>query len=345
VSDGHGGVSSKSQAITVTNSPPVASFTVSPSTMTGIDAQLTFTQLTFTSTSTDPNNDIAGYTWDFDNGLTASGPVATTTFGDPGNYTVTLTVTDSHGGVSTKSQRITVLADKPPAVSLSFSPANPRVGDNVRFSASASDPDGTVSNVEWDLDNDGLFDDGTGSVVNASFTTAGSRIVAVRATDNMGVATIAFRTVDVTGSGSSATASTPGSAPLSTPQDSASSSRRAPMLSPFPIVHIRGAILRGAVRISLLSIKAPKGAAVKVVCHGKGCGKKKSVKERVKSSKSVRVRTFERVLRRGTVIEVFITASGTIGKYTSFTIRSNAAPARSDRCLMPGSSKPTSCAV
>ena len=252
VSDGHGGVSSKSQAITVTNSPPVASFTVSPSTTTGIDAQLTFT-----STSTDPNNDIAGYTWDFDNGLTASGPVATTTFGDPGNYTVTLTVTDSHGGVSTKSQRITVLADKPPAVSLSFSPANPRVGDNVRFSASASDPDGTVSNIDWDLDNDGLFDDGTGSVVNASFTTAGSRIVAVRATDNMGVATIAFRTVDVTGSGS--TASTPGSAPLSTPQGSASSSRRPPLLSPFPIVRIRGAILRGAVRISLLSITGAEG--------------------------------------------------------------------------------------
>jgi hypothetical protein len=211
----------------------------------------------------------------------------------------------------------------------------------VRFTATASDPDGTVSSIQWDLDNDGQFDDAAGSNVSWTFTTAGSRVVAVRATDNMGVATIAFKTVDVVGP--AATASTPGSAPSSSPQGSAPSSSPTPILSPFPIVRIRGAILRGAVRINLLSIKAPKGAMVKVVCHGKGCGRAKNFKRRVRSAKSVRVHAFERVLRRGTVIEVFITAKGVIGKYTSFAIRSNAAPRRLDRCLPPGSSKPASC--
>jgi hypothetical protein len=59
----------------------------------------------------------------------------------------------------------------------------------------------------------------------------------------------------------------------------------------------------------------------------------------------VRVRSVERRLRRGAVIEVFVTAPGRIGKYTRFTIRSNAAPARRDLCLQPGKSKPVACPV
>jgi len=341
VTDPSGASSSRSQQVTIANTPPVANFTIL-STPTGTD-----TPVTFTSTSTDAENDALTYAWDFDNGLVGTGPVATTSFADPGAYLVVLTVTDSHGASSSRQQLVTVLADKPPSVSLSFAPENPSVGDPVRFTATASDPDGTVSAIDWDLDNDGQFGDGTGSVVSRAFTTPGARIVAVRATDNMGVATIAFRTVVVTGSSaaSSATASTPGSAPLSSPQGSAPSSRHAPILSPFPIVRIRGAILRGAARINLLSVKAPVGATVRVVCHGKGCGKRKAVKQRVKSPKSVRVHAFERVLKRGTVIEVFVTEKGMVGKYTSFRVRSNAAPARNDLCLAPGRSKPTSCAA
>ena len=67
---------------------------------------------------------------------------------------------------------------------------------------------------------------------------------------------------------------------------------------------------------------------------------------RVASGKrAVRVRSFERRLRRGAVIEVFVTAPGRIGKYTRFTIRANAAPARRDLCLQPGKSKPAACPV
>jgi hypothetical protein len=163
--------------------------------------------------------------------------------------------------------------------------------------------------------------------------------VSVRATDNAGVATIAFRTIEVTGSSegqSAASASGPSSA----------SSAKLAMLSPFPIVRIRGVILRGSARLSLLSVKAPTGARVKVICHGGGCPKNKSIVLRVASGKSsVRVRSLERRLRSGAVIEVFVTAPGRIGKYTRFTIRSNAAPARRDLCLQPGKSKPVACPV
>jgi hypothetical protein len=109
-------------------------------------------------------------------------------------------------------------------------------------------------------------------------------------------------------------------------------------------VRIRGLIVRGSARLSLLSVKAPKGARVKVICHGGGCPKKKSVVLRVASGKSpVRVRSLERRLHRGAVVEVFVTAPGRIGKYTRFTIRSNAAPARRDLCLRPRKSEPVAC--
>jgi hypothetical protein len=58
----------------------------------------------------------------------------------------------------------------------------------------------------------------------------------------------------------------------------------------------------------------------------------------------LRVRSFEgRTLRAGTVIEVLVTAPGQIGKYTRFTVRRGATPARSDLCLRPGHTKPTTC--
>ena len=108
-------------------------------------------------------------------------------------------MTDGHGGTDTAVDFVTVLQDKPPTVALSASPAQPAVGVTVTFTAAAADPDGTVAGIRWDLDDDGQFDDGTGAVATWVFSTPGSRIVAVRAVDNMGVATIAFRTIDVTG--------------------------------------------------------------------------------------------------------------------------------------------------
>ena len=113
---------------------------------------------------------------------------------------------------------------------------------------------------------------------------------------------------------------------------------------PIPDRALRGVIHRASARLSLLSIKAPQGAGVKVICHGGGCPKKRSVVLRVASGKSsVRVRSLERRLHSGAVIEVFVTARGRIGKYTRFTIRSNAAPARVDLCLKPGKAKPIAC--
>jgi hypothetical protein len=80
-----------------------------------------------------------------------------------------------------------------------------------------------------------------------------------------------------------------------------------------------------------------------VVCHGGACPKKALVRRARSGNRPMRFRTLERRLRKGVVIELVITAPEQIGKYTSFTIRSHAAPARRDLCLQPGSSKPVAC--
>jgi PKD repeat protein len=323
----------------VVNGPPVAALTITPNPV-GANTPVTLNA----SGSTDPNGDALRYSWDLNGDKTygdATGAVQTRTFASPGTFRVGVRVTDPGGSSNDAVDFVSVLQDKPPVVSLSASPATPAVGAPVTFTATASDPDGTVAAIAWDLDGDGQFNDGTGAVVTRSFSTSGSRVVSVRATDNAGVATIAFRTIEVTGSsqGQSGAGAASGA-----PTGSASSGKQLAMLTPFPIVRIRGVILRGSARLSLLSVKAPTGARVKVICHGGGCPKKRSVVLRVASGKStLRVRSLERRLRRGAVIEIFVTAPGRIGKYTSFTIRSNAAPARRDLCLQPGNSKPGAC--
>jgi PKD repeat protein len=320
----------------VVNGPPIARLVIAPN-PTGANTPVRFDA----STSTDPNRDALSYSWDLNGDQTygdATGPVQTRAFAAPGTRRVGVRVSDGHGGTDTAVDFVTVLEDKPPAVAMSANPAEPALGATVTFTATASDPDGTVAAIQWDLDDDGQFDDGAGAVATWSFGTPGSRIVAVRATDNMGVATIAFRTINVTGS--TGTQPPPGSAPYPTPAAAAS---RPGLMSPFPVVRIRGLIFKGFVRVNVLSVTAPKGARVKVVCHGRGCPKKALVR-RVRSGKRpLRFRTLERRLRKGTVIELVITAPGQIGKYTRFAIRSNAAPARRDLCLPPGSSKPGAC--
>ena len=294
----------------------------------------------------DPNGDALSYSWDLNGDKTygdATGAIQTRTFASPGTFRVGVRVTDPGGSSNEAVDFVNVLQDKPPVVTLSASPSTPAVGAPVTFTATASDPDGTVAAIAWDLDGDGQFNDGTGAVVTRSFSTSGSRIVSVRATDNAGVATIAFRTIEVTGTSASAQGQ-PGPASAGGAPTSAASSAKRAMLNPFPVVRIRGVILRGSARLSLLSVRAPTGARVKVICHGGGCPKKKSLVLRVASGKrTLRVRSLERRLRRGAVIEVFVTAPGRIGKYTRFTIRSNATPARSDLCLQPGKSKPVAC--
>jgi PKD repeat protein len=340
------------------NGPPVAVLNIM-STPAAINAPV----LLDASHSTDPNQDALSYSWDLNGDQLygdATGPLQSVSFPAAGSFRVGVQVSDGHGGVATTSAFITVMADRPPLVDFTNSPAQPAVGTQVTFTANSSDPDGHITRIDWDLDNDGQFDDAAGPTATWTFWKAGWPIVAVRATDDQGVATVAFRTLTVTAglptpvpttsvtgqSTGTSTPSTPSSAPGSIPQAPAPSSTRSLLITPFPVVRIRGLTYRGSVRISLLKVEAPPGATIRVRCRGRSCTAKQQHGDlRVKvARKPVRLRSLERrSLRPGTIIEVFVTAPKRIGKYTRFRVRPDAAPARTDLCLQPGRQVPTAC--
>jgi hypothetical protein len=120
-----------------------------------------------------------------------------------------------------------------------------------------------------------------------------------------------------------------------------SAASRPALLRPFPVVRIRGDFAPGGVRITLLSVNAPRSARIAVRCNGRGCPLRSLSIPRAPA----RLRPFERFLTAGTVLQVRVTQRGRIGKYASFRIRAGSAPLRTDRCLMPGSAKPAVCSA
>ena len=112
-------------------------------------------------------------------------------------------------------------------------------------------------------------------------------------------------------------------------------------MSPFPVVRIAGKVLPRATLIRVLSVRAPRAALVRVRCHGRGCPLR-AVRRR-SSGRQLRFRQFQRRLRAGIRLEIFVRRPGTIGKYTRFRIRAGDPPKRIDRCLFPATQRPKRC--
>jgi PKD repeat protein len=332
-----GGSSSASKAVALTaDRPPVATFTATPN-PSAIGVAVAFDA----SASTDPDLEPVSYAWDLDNdGQFDDGTLAkaSMTFMKAGSYIVRLKVADGHGQSDTQAEVVTVLDEKPPVAAFALTPVLPALGETVTFTSTSTDADGTIAALDWDLDGDGQFDDAQGLTAQWSFTAAGPHMVSLKATDDKGVATIAYQTVNVAAPSSAGSAARPVPAP---------SSRRAParMMSPFPVVRIRGRIVGAKVFIDLLTVRAPKGATVRLRCHGRGCPYARAKSRASSAARLVRFRGIRGRIARGTVIELFVTKPGTIGKYTRFLIRAGKAPARRDLCLPPGSTRPGRCPV
>jgi chitodextrinase len=85
------------------NTPPSATFSFAPA------SPVAGEEVTFTGGS-DPNGDFVMRLWDFGDGATDAGPTPSHAYASAGNYTVTLTVMDSHGASTQTFQSVTVQA-------------------------------------------------------------------------------------------------------------------------------------------------------------------------------------------------------------------------------------------
>jgi hypothetical protein len=130
----------------------------------------------------------------------------------------------------------------------------------------------------------------------------------------------------------------PGSPPVTT--SPAVGGKAAPrLMDPAPVVRIRGRLTAEGARVTLLTVRAPRGARIAVRCAGDHCPRRRIAVVAV----IVHLRPYERVLRAGTRLEIRVTRPSFIGKYTRIVMRQGRPPWRQDRCLMPGSSRPVRC--
>ncbi|QEC46345.1 PKD domain-containing protein [Baekduia soli] len=353
--------------------PPAASFTMSP------DPAVVDQTVTFTDTSTDPDGGtIVARGWDINGDGVISdplgAPVVQRTYHTAGMYTITLRVTDSQGETATLQRTLQVGTSAPPpdptptptpaplptptptpasgpspsasnrtpVAAFTFSPFAPTVGALVSSTSGSSDADGSLVHQLWDLDGDGQFDDAAGATVQIAYATAGSRAVSLKVTDDRGASAVAFQTVPVIDAPAGAASGAPTPAATNTPTTSTRTTRT-PLLAPFPIVRIRGQVIGSAVRLSVLSVRAPARSTVTVRCSGRGCPVTRSVQRAGSRTRTVRLARLERTLRAGTVLRVSVTRAGTVGKYTEFRLRKGRAPARRDLCLRDGSPRPSAC--
>jgi len=172
VTDNDGATASKTAIKTVLNRPPVASFTESATTV--YTGEVIYFNA---STSYDPDGSIVSYFWNFGDGTNTTGITVSHAYANNGNYTVTLTVKDNDGAISSSSAIKTVLNRAPVAV-FTESATTVLTSEVIYFNASGSyDSDGTIVSYFW------TFGDGTNATgINVSHAYADNGVYTVTLT-------------------------------------------------------------------------------------------------------------------------------------------------------------------
>ncbi len=213
------------------------------------------------------------------------------------------------------------VAHAAPATSFLWFPGSPHTGETVSFASISTDLTSPILAFSWDLQGDGRFAEG-GPLASATFASPGEHLVRLRVSAADGSSSVAEEEI-----------------PVSSPVPE-------PML-PSPIVRIVGSATRSGTAVQLLSVEAPPGAQIALECHGGSCPVHYAVQSTRASGVGTATLGFRRLqkhtLKPGTVLEVRVSQSGRLGKYTRFVMRRGRAPARLDECLEPGGIAPTPC--
>ena len=184
VIDDDGNSISKTHALTIQRTAPTASFTPG----NGATFMRGTTVMFDASNSNDLDGTIEEYQWDFesDGTVDATGETTSHAYSVTGAVDVTLTVIDDNGETGTVTHTYNILNNPPVAA---FDPADgSRFEQNsvVNFDASASDDsDGTITQYEWDFNDDGVID-ATGVSPSWTYAGAGSYGVTLTVTDDNG---------------------------------------------------------------------------------------------------------------------------------------------------------------
>ena len=172
------------------NQPPIPTGSISAG-MVQVGETVTFDA----SNSEDPDGFIDEYLWEFGDGESSRREVATHEYDRPGEYIVTLTVTDNSGASQSAVGSVIVEVNQPPIAAGTISSGQANVGETVTFDASGSeDPDGEIVEYLWE------FGDGESSrreVATHVYERQGEYNVTLTVTDNLGATHSVFGAVQV----------------------------------------------------------------------------------------------------------------------------------------------------
>ncbi len=114
-----------------------------------------------------------------------------------GTDMTTLTATSQSDSTVTNDDSVTTEANALPTADAN-GPYSGNVGESITLDGTgSSDPDGSIASYAWDLDNDGSYDDATGSQPTHSWSTAGTHTIGLEVTDDDGATDTTTATVDV----------------------------------------------------------------------------------------------------------------------------------------------------
>jgi PKD domain len=229
---------------------------------------------------------------------------------------VAVRVTDGSAGTDIASAPIVVNAR--PQAAFTVRPTKPLEGRAIDFISTSRDPDGPIARQEWDLDDDGSYDDGTGVVVSTRKLKKGNHQVHLRVTDSKGATDVVSAAVTV------------GRKPYSSSPD---------------VTKTLGYARRSwGIQVVALYVSVPARTTVKVTCKGRGCPRGPFVKRSGKRGTQLRFSKFRGFLKAGAKITVISSRNGSIAEYFTYTVRGNhKEPLKRKRCKAPGSKKYRSC--
>ena len=125
-----------------------------------------------------------------------TGATSSHTYTASGQYTATLTVTDTNGGTSTTSQTIFVGdTTQRPVASFTASPSSGGTPLTVSFNAAAStDPDGSIVSYVWSFGDGGSA---SGATALHTYSSQGTYTATLTVTDDDGLTSTALQTIVV----------------------------------------------------------------------------------------------------------------------------------------------------
>ncbi len=175
----YGFINGSGEMMITTDIPPEAKFSFTPEEPTDIE------DVYFTDKSTDADGYITDWLWDFGDGYTSTERNPIHQFDDDGIYSVVLTVWDDYGVPGSLTKSIEVFNVPPVADANGPYYGFPNIPLTLDGSGS-SDVDGTIVAYNWDLDNDGQYDDISGMNPSTVWSVSGLHYISLRVTDDDG---------------------------------------------------------------------------------------------------------------------------------------------------------------